>query len=269
MRLLSWLALIALSASPAFALTTAYVSFDHPDGWGCELSQGVWICQSNSDLDRRDAVILSIATLATEWDTLENYEQYLKQPRTIQDEQGNTLTANVSYTRRRNINGVTWVDSLQHNSELPGFWARYLATVHVTGQTKLAILITYIVSDDKYQKFAPQFERMVGSLKPNDEFDMNVASKQGDGPLPGSTRLGQVESDLIAKRLGKKKTATKTEPEAPPAQPSSPMMPIATVVGGGGIVYYILRRRRKTPPPRNNKRPPGSAPGSRPPARRA
>src|SRR5438067_870320 len=121
--------LLSVLAQPARALTTAYVSFEHPDGWRCELSQGVWICQSTLEADRKESVVLSIATMATEWDTLENYEEYLKQPRTIQDEDGKTITSKVTYTRRRNINGTTWVDSLQHDSELPGFWARYVATV--------------------------------------------------------------------------------------------------------------------------------------------
>jgi len=188
-------------SSSLYALVTAYVTFDTPEGWKCELAQGVWICQSGVETHRKDSVVLSIATLASEWDSLDNYENYLKQARQIQDEEGNSITAKVSYVRKRNINGVVWVDSLQFNSELPGFWARYLATVHVTGQTKLAILITYIVSDDKYSMFAPQFERMVASLKPNAEFDLNIATKQGDGPLPGSERLGSTQKILAEKKV--------------------------------------------------------------------
>src|SRR5262245_8033706 len=111
------------------ALDTAYVSFNHPEGWRCELSQGVWVCQSGIETERKESVILSIATLATEWDTIDNYVDYLKQARTIQDDDGTTITAKVSYVRKRNVNGVEWVDSLQQNSELNGFWARYLSTV--------------------------------------------------------------------------------------------------------------------------------------------
>lgn len=243
MRLFILFALLA--ATPAFALTTAYVSFDHPEGWRCELSQGVWICQSTLEPDRKEAVILSIATLATEWDSIENYEEYLKQPRTIQDEEGNTITSKVTYVRRRNVNGVTWVDSLQQNSELPGFWARYLATVHNTNNSRLAILITYIVSEERYQQLAPQFERMVASLKPNDEFNLNIASKQGIGPLPGAEKLGTSQRDLL-KGLGLGKKKEEPKKEAPPAEDnSSPMTTLLTVVGGGAAIGYILMRRRK------------------------
>ena len=236
--------LVLLIASPAFALTTAYVSFDHPEGWRCELSQGVWICQSTLEPDRKEAVILSIATLATEWDSIENYEEYLKQPRTIQDEEGNTITSKVTYVRRRNVNGVTWVDSLQQNSELPGFWARYLATVHNTNNSRLAILITYIVSEERYQQLAPQFERMVASLKPNDEFNLNIASKQGIGALPGAEKLGPSQKDLLkGLGLGKKKEEPKKEAPAP-EDTSSPMSTLL-IVGGGAVIGYILMRRRK------------------------
>jgi len=250
---------------PAFGLTTAYVTFDHPDGWGCELAQGVWICQATSEIDRKDAVILSIATLATDWDSLDNYESYLKQPRSIQDESGTPLTATVSYARRRNINGVTWMDSLQHNSELPGFWARYLATVHVTGQTKLAILITYIVSDQKYSKFAPQFERMVASLRPNEDFNLDIATKQGDGPLPGSEVLGPKRNSLIAERLGKAMKDKEPEPKAT-ASSDSGSLPLLVVGGGVAVIALILLRRRRQKPKGKST---GAKSAQRPPSRKS
>src|SRR5262249_17613417 len=107
MRHLLWLIFLSM---PAWALTNAYVSFDHPEGWKCELSQGVWICQSTVEPDRKESVVLSIATMASEWDTIENYEEWLKTARTIQDEEEKTYTAEVKYVRKRNINGHTWVD---------------------------------------------------------------------------------------------------------------------------------------------------------------
>ncbi len=230
-----------LLSSPVFALTTAYVSFDHPEGWKCELSQGVWICQSSVETDRKESVVLSIATMASEWDTLENYEKYLKEPRPIQDEDGNSLMSKVSFTRKRNINGVNWIDSLQFNSELPGFWARYLATVNTTGSTKLAILITYIVSEEKYKTLAPAFDHMISSLKPNAEFDLNIASKQGDGPLPGAQKLGQIQKDIIAQRLNIRRKPEKAVEEAPAVQG----IPTTTLIaaGGGAIVVVLLLRR--------------------------
>lgn len=226
-------------ALPALGLKTAYVSFDHPEGWRCELSQGVWICQSTLEGERRESVVLSIATMATEWDTVDNYLEYLKKPRTITDDQGKPLESKVTYARKRDINGVTWIDSLQVNSELPGFWSRYVATVH----NKLAILITYVVSQDQYQRLAPQFERMVGSLRPNAEFDLNIASKQGEMPLPGASKLGPMQSDILRERL-KPATAVKTEEEEEEGGSSVTMLLLVGLLAG--VAYWMIRRRKKT-----------------------
>jgi hypothetical protein len=239
------LLVVLLFSQSAFSLTTAYVSFDQPEGWRCELASGVWVCQSALEVDRKESVVLSIATIATEWDTLENFEDYLKKPRSIQDEDGNTVMSQVRYTRRRNINGFNWIDSLQLNSELPGFWARYLVTVHKTPKHRVAILITYVVSEDRYSTLAPQFERMVLSLKPNAEFDLNIASKQGAGDVPGSQILGpgQDTKALLAERLNvKRKKPVADEPSA-----SSPVSPVLIGVGLAAIIgLVIVRRRRKS-----------------------
>ncbi len=233
--------LLALWVAPCFALKTAYISFDHPDGWRCELSQGVWICQSTLEGERRESVVLSIATRATEWDTVDNYLEYLKKTRTISDEQGKPVESKVTYARKRDINGVVWVDSLQVNSELPGFWARYVATVH----NKLAILITYVVSEENYQRLAPQFERMVASLRPNAEFDLNIASKQGDAPLPGATKLGPLQANILRDRLKPASTSLKNDEAEEVSGESSPFALLVSLAFLAGAVYWVLRRRKK------------------------
>lgn len=242
------LAFVTLISGTAFGLKTAYVQFDHPEGWKCELAQGVWICQSTTEPDRREAVVLSIATMATEWDTLDNYETYLKQPKTIQDEDGTTLTSKVTYARKRNINGHNWVDALHFNSELPGFWSRYVATTVKTQQNSLAILITYIVSEEYYKQLAPKFEAMVSSLKPNAEFDAAVLSKQGDGPVNSSMRIGDVQKAILSERV--KLRAGKVDASAGggdgTVSVSSSKKPIiVALVGGAAVVYLLLRRRNK------------------------
>lgn len=234
-----WMALALLPAS-ALGLTTAYVSFEHPEGWQCELSQGVWICQSTLPTDRKEAVVLSIAAQATDWDGLQNYEAYLKKPRRIQDDEGKTITSQITYTRRRAINGHEWIDSLQKDSELPGFWTRYLATVHQTKASRLAILITYIVSEARYSKLAPQFERMVSSLKPKADFDNAIASKQ-EQILPGSQVLGNMQRTIMD-RLGAPKTA---QADAPPPAGDNTLILLALVVGVVAVLVFMRSRRKK------------------------
>jgi len=202
------LVILMLLASPAWALKSAYLTADHPEGWNCEFSGGVWVCQSQSETDRKESVVLSIATLATDWDTIENYEDYLKQSRTIEDENGNKFPSEIRYVRKRNINGHVWIDSLQFNSELPGFWARYVVTVNPTPKAKLAILLTYIVSDEHYKQLAPQFERMISSIKLNMEFDLNEPTNQFQPPLTSADKLGPIQKDILANRLRNGKLPT-------------------------------------------------------------
>jgi hypothetical protein len=232
--------LLLVVAPAAFGLKTAYVSFEHPEGWRCELSQGVWICQSTLEAERRDSVVLSIATMANEWDSVDNYLEYLKKTRTITDDQGKPIESKVTYTRKRDINGIVWVDSLQVNSELPGFWSRYVATVH----NKLAILITYVVSESQYQRLAPQFERMVASLRPNAEFDLNIASKQGEMQLPGASKLGPLQTDILRERL--KPAATKKPEEEEEVEEGSSLSSLLLVFAlAGGAYWYVRRRKQK------------------------
>ncbi|NDC25745.1 MAG: hypothetical protein EBZ49_16665, partial [Proteobacteria bacterium] len=159
---------------------TTYLSFEEPPGWNCDLSQGVYLCQSPTEPDRSEALILVFGAPSTEWDSLENYESYLGQPKTINDDSGNPINSKVTFVRKRNINGFNWVDSLQQNSELQGFWTRYVATV----QKPLAILVTYVVSNERYTDLTPAFERMVASLKPVADFKFNAPNS--DLATPGN-----------------------------------------------------------------------------------
>ncbi len=250
-----------MTTSPAFALKSAYLTADHPDGWNCEFSGGVWVCQSQNEADRKESVVLSIATLATDWDTIENYEDYLKQTRQIEDENGNKFSSEVRYVRKRNINGHVWVDSLQFNSELPGFWARYVVTVNPTPKAKLAILLTYIVSDEHYKQLAPQFERMISSIKLNMEFDLNEATKQGQPPLTSADKLGPLQKDILATRLRSGKPT-------PAPTGSGDNTTIFLVLAGltAGIAYFFIRKRRKKQKPAAGT--PTSGPAPKPPAKR-
>ena len=145
------------------------------------------------------------------------------------------MSSKVVYVRKRNINGFDWVDSLQENSELAGFWTRYVATV----QKPLAILVTYVVSNQKYQDLTPSFERMVASLKPVSDF--KFSDPNSDLLSPG-TELGGVLKSQIEKRLKKA-----PEPELVPP-PTDTKTPILVVLLGGfiGLLLIARLRRKKT-----------------------
>jgi len=186
------------------AKQTSYLSFDEPPGWNCQLSQGVFLCESPNEKDRLHSLIMIFGAPMTEFDSLPNYESYLNKPKTILDDYGDPIKSKVTFVRKREINGFTWIDSLQQNSELSGFWTRYVATV----QKPLAILVTYVVSNEKYVELTPSFEKMVSSLRPTTDF--KFATNQKDLALPG-TELGGILKSRFSKQGSKKEEVESIE----------------------------------------------------------
>jgi|688.fasta_scaffold70912_2 hypothetical protein len=236
MRIKSFFILLILS-SLGLGKQTTYLSFEEPPGWSCELAQGVYICQAPNEPDRSEALILVFGAPSTEWDSFESYEKYLGQPKTLLDESGNSISSTVTYVRRRNINGFNWVDSLQENSELPGFWSRYVATV----QKPLAILVTYVVSSERYHELAPAFERMVASLKPVSDFKFSTPNS--DLVTPGN-ELGGVLKNQIEKRL-QKKTAELQKPIETPNTKMPILVAVLGVLLGGLIIIRIKNKKNQ------------------------
>lgn len=225
---------IFLLSGLSWAKKTTYLSFDEPPGWSCDLAQGVYICQATKEPERSESLILVFGAPSSEWDSYENYENYLKKSKTILDEAGKPVSSKVVYVRKRNINGFDWIDSLQENSELSGFWTRYLATV----QKPLAILVTYVVSNQKYQDLTPAFERMVASLKPVNDFKF---SDPNSDLVSSGTELGGVLKSQIEKRLKKPAIAKSVEPE-PPSK--TPLLLVLLMILIGGLLVLRLRKKK-------------------------
>ncbi|MFM8270484.1 MAG: hypothetical protein ACKN9V_09880 [Pseudomonadota bacterium] len=228
--------LILLVSWTVQAKQTSYLSFEEPPGWKCDLSsQGVFLCESPNEQQRRDSLILVFAAAATDFDSLSSYESYLKKTKTIMDESGKPIESKVTFVRKRNINGFEWMDSLQQNSELPGFWTRYVATV----QKPLAILVTYVVSEHQYTELTPAFERMVASLKPVTNF--KFAQNQNDLALPGTELGGVLKSHFEKKPL--KKNPVPAEASKPSS--SSNFLYIILGVFLMGLILMRLKRKAK------------------------
>lgn len=229
---------LLLVTCPAMGFENAYLKLSLPNNWGSDLLDGVWIFQGKAEPDRRESIVLSIAASATDWDSIDNYEKYLKKTRTIEEEDGTKLKSEVRYTRRRNINGFVWIDSLQKNSEVPGFWTRYLATIQKLGKHKLAILVTYIVSNENYKKMAPQFERMVASLRPKDQLSLNTPGKTDDPDFLGSEIVGPGHS---TKNILKERLRKRVKPAPPPSY--GPKLVTILLILLGGYFFWLWRNK--------------------------
>lgn len=163
MRLIAALVLAMGFSAPAHAIkfSNQFTEFELPPKWQCNLEGAEWVCQSTDDAKRRDAIVVLAAKLKGDMDTLEQYQEYLKKERDFAAPNGAKVKSNPKYVRVSQLNQQPWVDSLHLESEVPGFYTRYLATV----KQDIAVLVTYSINKAKYQDYLPQFEEMVKSLK--------------------------------------------------------------------------------------------------------
>lgn len=173
--------LLALSLSThanAAKFANQFVEFELPNGWVCLLEGAEWVCQNQEDVSKKkEAIIVLAAKIQGDQDTLDQYQAYLKNPKSYSSPQGKTVTSEVRYAQNKNIQDHPWVDALHLESEISGFYTRYLATV----KDGIGILVTYSVNKNKYQEYAAMFDNLVKSLKAfRREGGLNAAPANSD-----------------------------------------------------------------------------------------
>ena len=154
----------SLTASfPAWAgrFANQFVEFELPPQWQCNLESAEWVCQGSDESKKRDAVIILAAKLRGPQDSLDKYEAYLKNAKAYKSIQGRPVRSEPKTARSIDINGQPWVDALHLESEIPGFYTRYLATI----KNDIAVLVTYSINKTKYQQYQEPFDNLVKTLK--------------------------------------------------------------------------------------------------------
>ncbi len=219
----------ALWTAPAHAAKFAnqFVEFELPPNWLCNLEGAEWVCQSTDEHKKRDAIIVLAAKLKGDQDSLDQYLKYLSGPKVYTSVQGKSVKSDPKYAKKTDVNGQSWADSLHLESEIPGFYTRYLATV----KEDIAVLVTYSINKDKYQQYLPQFENMVGSLK--------VFRKAG--ALNSNDKLGNIPpiSDSVFN------TSPISGGSDQPKKKSDGGLPIEYIGAGVILAAFIIWRRKK------------------------
>lgn len=152
-----------LFPSPARAAKFAnqFVEFELPAQWQCNLEGAEWVCQSLNDQKKRDAIIILAAKLRGDQDSLDQYLAYLKKEKVYTTIQGKTIHSEPKYANNVTLNGQPWIDSLHLQSEIPGFYTRYLATV----KSDIGVLVTYSINKDKWGQYQAELENLASTLK--------------------------------------------------------------------------------------------------------
>lgn len=237
------LILIAISflfSTSSFALkfSNQFVEFELPNmKWTCALEGAEWVCQSNDDQKKRDAIIVLAAKLKGEQDSLDKYQEYLTKPRSFTSPNGKNVTSQPRSTRVREINAHPWVDSLHLDSEIPGFYTRYLATI----KQDIGVLVTYSVNQNKYKEYTAEFDALVSSLKVFRKaggFNTNTAQNIfNQAAPPGSFTAQNIFPDQPSAPAEKK--------PAKKAQEDDDLMLYVFIGGAALIGFYFMKKRRR------------------------
>lgn len=201
--------LASLSTFSAFAkhFTNQYCEFELPTGWECALEGSEWVCQSENEERKKEAIIILAAKVRGEQDSLDQYQAYLKTAKTYNLPGGKTQISEAKYSNLKDINSHQWVDSLHLASEVPGFYTRYLATV----KEDLGVAVTFSVSKDHYQAYQAIFDKVVASLRVFRQKQMDMANMklkgQNENLLDDSSFVPEDKVDMSQQQKAPKKAS--------------------------------------------------------------
>lgn len=190
--LLSWNA-------EAKVFRNAYVAFELPDTWNCNLEHTEWVCRSQNDKESKEAIIILTAKEVGPTDTFESYTSHLNSAQQVAYKGAGTGISRIIYPPKKvQINDHPWIDGLHLASEVPNYYTRYLATI----KDRIAILVTFSAHKDHYTKYSQDFFKAVMSLRVI--ATKNLLAKPEMGPIrpSGETLGGPIGAVIPGDMLG-------------------------------------------------------------------
>lgn len=236
-RLVAPLALIVLSFSAhAKVFRNAYIAFEMPETWKCNLEQTEWVCRSEQNKESKEAIIILTAKEVGPTDSFALYEAHLNSPISLNLKSGGATESKVVYKAKNvQINDQQWIDSLHLSSEVPNYFTRYLATI----KGKIAILITFSAHKQYYTKYSQDFFKAVSSLRVI--ASSNLLSRPDIGPIrPGGDTLGG--------SIGSAMPADMMQEEAPhggKGGKNKKLLLVAALILAAAGIYIFMKSKKK------------------------
>lgn len=236
------LSLIAPTAD-AKLFRNAYISFELPTNWDCELEGTEWVCYSKFNQAAKEAIIILTAKEVGPTDTFAAYMEHLKAPRTIDNKGGGSSQSKVLHVRQRRMSDWDWIDGLHLGSEIGSYYTRYLATI----KDRISILITFSAHKQFYTKYSNDFLKAISSLKVVASKDLLTAKGGGGAPGAGKETIGapigsHLPSDIVSEQFP-------DEDSSGSGDLLNKLIGLALIVGAIGFYLY----RRKNPKAKKKK----------------
>jgi hypothetical protein len=221
----------------AAKFANTYIEFDLPDSWHCQREGGQHVCQPINPDKRREAIIVMASKYKGPDDTVEKYSARLKAKRTVKDMKGKPYDNIIQFTRMSDIQGNSWVDSQQENSEIPGYITRYLATV----KSDLGVVITFSAFKSKFKDYSADFYKMINSIRVRANIP---APKQETQAVGSADLLGSI--DVAGAHVGKKKEEKREALvlNIKPDSDNKDKLIIGGAIAAILLLFLIMRRRR-------------------------
>lgn len=238
-RILPLIFVFSITNARAEKWANQFTEFELPPNWSCSIEDAEWVCQSADPGKKKEAIIVLAAKLKGDQDSLDQYLTYLKGVKTFTSVTGKPMKSEPKSAKTVNINGQAWVDALHLESEIPGFYTRYLATV----KDDIGVLVTYSIAKNKYSEYLGEFENLVRTLK--------VFRKPGGINAGGDTGLVQggvkiptsITTDTFV--AGGNVPATDTHPAQPPRKASGIDDTTFYILVGAAAVGLMIFMKKK------------------------
>lgn len=218
----------------------AYVSFELPPNWNCNLENTEWVCINQFSQKTKEAMIILTAKQVGPEDNLPAYRTFLKNSHRVVTDTGRSFDSKVIQSQDRIIAGHPWVDGLQLNGEIEGYYSRYLAT----SKDNVAILVSFTAHKAHYTKYSGDFLSTIESLRV-------VASKDGLDEK-GGAGVPRAGVETIGRPIGPipEPLTSADVPEEPTGGASGKagkILGLALLLAVGAGYFYLYKRRRQRP----------------------
>lgn len=209
----------------------AYIAFEMPDDWNCNLEQTEWVCRSGKLPDMKEAIIILTAKEVGPTDSFPMYESHLNSPISANAQTASTKSKMIYKAKYVQINNQQWLDGLHLGSEVPNYFTRYMATI----KNKIAVLVTFSAHEKFYAKYSTMFHNAIMSMRVI--ASQNLSSRPEMGPLrPGSETIGQTINSAMPADMYSGKDEKKSN--------NGTLLIGLFLILCAGLGYYLYRKKK-------------------------
>ena len=137
---------VGVPALESEVFESKFLKFSLPEGWKCDLEGAEYVCEPPHPKGQKETMLFVLAAkYPNDFDNIPSYMIELKKNKSTTH--GSSLIDGPKVDD--NINGVSWVEATHFESEIPGYYTIYMATV----SNGLAVLVTFSVRKNEYLAF--------------------------------------------------------------------------------------------------------------------